>query len=1134
MRYLRRTLMVGLTCVILIPNLLWVGSLIVNAGGYVSAKLPNVEPMKETVTEGGKAEQTWVREGEVDADANPGVYLFQRDDKKWMAETYRGTVLYNSVGSLSSPYPEKGPVFENKINMTKSEYLPKKDYSLLDGAGKTALLMTDPKIIGANNKTPLEDQTSTTRALDIPDSANLIITSVIGGDIESASPPDAYFTNKHEKFSGNKWSVGYTTQVHVTWRASYVEKKKITLTGADRIAVNKSTNYRAGVATSEAKKPYGTPADVSSRSDVDWKSSDTSVATVSPTGEVRGIAKGTSTISVDWRSGKYWLHTEKVIAVDVDDNTHPGQPSGSSSCTPVINPPSMGANPTASFMNPNSTGEILSDDAANGRHFDAVKAIPTSEHLYAQAWGLNYLFQNSFANMKGTVDYRCKVDVKYIRKWKEKVPDTKGPDGKPVKHDDKDRNDEVNKPYTFELTPRNYAYWEIKKLEVFGINRAKLKNYALPGGEVTLTPSGYTPPSLEVENHSDVNDHVFPKETGEIIYTPPVLETTGYDPPEVPNDEGTLKGIAEAQTGQPDVKNDKLIFNGQTIMNDSTVSGSGPAPGTIPAPTKIPDKVLYQDRLLISSSLQNRANTESGGNIFYELLPENVDGGEDREFSIERINNVTVHTPVVNYSSVSDDQAHNQKTVPSKDKAAIILDRPFVIHMPTSGQHINEPGYGNRDFTKYFKIKQVRFPFDVYDANKMSYIYKGTWIDIPITQEYTTFQMPVWVDEGSYNVEFRNIAENAPASFTEQKNANLDLAHHTASELIPVEVIGRVYDFHVTDIADYLWEQVFRLQRGSTVPTGNSYWVGLNGIDGERRGNSSPFTLPIRPGSHPDWGYKNVAVKTGYHFKFDLKSKGNMFDVSDSVLIKPTFYYTSENGETRFLVDVYYQSDTQNFVKIGSPDDKVERYVILNEPLRNVPAEELNDTARYKFDHYYNFGQVADIGRELFTQEYRTKVSMKKIPIGGYGALTLPDGVRTFIGPKEGIPTRVDPDRANASVQKWYGEYSLPADIYAVPAGTNLAEYGRTHGGLTNRSPIFLKHGYLIVNFDIETIDQGNSKEPRLQYIHAPLMNQWQLEGYSRKIVNPYGQRYSLLDGDALFYHADKSSRDDFRSNVTH
>jgi hypothetical protein len=37
--------------------------------------------------------------------------------------------------------------------------------------------------------------------------------------------------------------------------------------------------------------------------------------------------------------------------------------------------------------------------------------------------------------------------------------------------------------------------------------------------------------------------------------------------------------------------------------------------------------------------------------------------------------------------------------------------------------------------------------------------------------------------------------------------------------------------------------------------------VGKKDIDGAPRGNQPPFVLPVRQGSHPDPGKKNVVVK---------------------------------------------------------------------------------------------------------------------------------------------------------------------------------------------------------------------------------------------------------------------------------
>lgn len=817
---------------------------------------------------------------------------------------------------------------------------------------------------------------------------------------------------------------------------------------------------------------------------------------------------------------------------------------GEGECKFTIGPPQQVAASEASVMDPNATGVILADDGANGGlHFDAIRAIPTSENLYAQAWGLNYLFQNTFGNMEGEVIYKCSVDVTYPTKWEEEQDPIPGPDGNPVPQDPIPRTGTLDITYEFELDPREYSYWQINQLEVFQIDRARMENYALPDGQVTLYPNGYDPPIVELNNSEPVEYHVFPKETGTISFTPTEIDGGNQEPTEAdaPDDTDALKAIAESQTEDPEVQNDLLIFNGETIMDDSIVINDGPEPTEIPYPERIDDYVLYEGGQWIYSTLLNKADTESYGTIYYNLLPENVNGGSDLEFDINGINTVTVHTPVVNYSSVSDDQAHNQKTVPNLQRSALILERPFTVRIPTNGQHLDEgwyPGYGDRDYAKYYRTKQVLFPFDVYNEDRSQFIPKYTWIDIPVDQLDTNFYLPVWVDEGDYQVYFRNIAENAPYDYTNQgePDANLNLIHHMATDEVSVEVIGRVYDFEVTDIADYNWESVFRTAKGSKEFRGISYWIGQQEIDGDPRGNKEIYTLPIHPGSHPLKGYKNVAIKTGYHFKFDFKTKGNMFGEQDGIRITPSFYFVSKDGKQRFPVDLYYKTNTRQFVRIGSKEDQVKRYVILNDRLRNVTTEELEDTANYKFERY---GTSGSLTKWQFEKQYLEKLTKQKTPVGSYSLLLLPEQVRTFIGPKTNLPLSVDELRANAAIQKWYGEYSLPANPYVVEAGTNIAEYGRTHGGLDDKSPIFKKDGYIIVNFNVETIRDGKLSDPHLQYIDAPLMNkwkqnQWEMEGYQPLIRDSYGNLFKLEYGDVVFYHADKSSRDDFSSQVPH
>ncbi|WP_413405475.1 DUF5704 domain-containing protein [Paenibacillus amylolyticus] len=801
----------------------------------------------------------------------------------------------------------------------------------------------------------------------------------------------------------------------------------------------------------------------------------------------------------------------------------------------VCTPPQPGRTLEGKYMDPVVTG-IIKADQRGSEPFDVLKGIPTSESLYGNVFSRDYLFQNQFVQMTGTCTYTVNVEQTWTLTWTEESTTTDAEGNSQTVRTPKSDTEVVPSQYQ---VVRPYAYWTIDELSVYNIQEATLINYAFNGEQITITPEGYTPPEFQAEE----TGNLYPPPQPGTQQGPSRTKSGGNSRPSP--DQENLQDVAEAAVPDVEVENDSLVFKGQTIMNKLRTAKEGPQPEQIPAPVQIGKDVLYSPYHYIPIGKTNKKDTTSKGLINYILADGSIDAEEEElEYDIYGINTVTVHTPVVNYSLVSDDQPHNQKTTPNMNRSALILERPFTVRIPTSGQHLDVnsyPGYGNRDYAKYYRIKQVRFPFDVYSTDRTQFYPRDTWIDIPVYVLDTTFYLPVWVDEGDYQVEFRNIAENAPADFESmsrsnaQPDANTDLTYHLASDEVSVEVIGRLYDFQITDIADYNWELVFRRFKGSIAPTWISYWTGTQDIDGDKRGNKPQFTVPIRPGSHPLQGYQNVAVKTGYHFKFDFKTKGNMFGPRDGIRLTPTFDFVSKDGKTRVPVDLYYSTNQRNFIRIGSAEDQVKRFVILNDRLRQVPSEQLRDTATYKYNRY---GEIHPgmMSERSYQDYYREKYTKMKTPVGGYSLLLMPEQLRTFIGPKTNIPTTASADvlRANAAIQQWYGEYSLPAEPYVVQAGTNLAEYGRTHGGLDAKSPIFLKDGYIVVNFDLESIREGNLAAPHLQYIHAPLMNQWLLEGFQRQVEDSYGNSFALRDGDVVFYHADRSSRDDFSAQVPH
>ncbi|MBX8945866.1 DUF5704 domain-containing protein [Lysinibacillus sp. K60] len=825
-----------------------------------------------------------------------------------------------------------------------------------------------------------------------------------------------------------------------------------------------------------------------------------------------------------------------------------GGPGEGPSCSVDFELGPDGGSQTKGLTEPSPSGSISSDSG----EFDVVQGIPSSEYLRADAKSEEYLYEQDFVQRTGnTVFNGIPVSKTFTLTWTTRHKDSDG-DYYYVDHSDTE---------TVEVAisgiKRPFSYWEIITYNIWKLTHSEFTNYALPNEFLRI--DALTNVTADGKHSDNVEDHVFPPDCPDITLPSESIDG-GSSRPSVPDITGEATAAAEAEIGDNEVENDRAEFKGSVIMDDSRTTTDGPTPSDVPDPGMID---MSATGLLIDPLKTNYFESPSTGKVFYEPVF-SIDGSASaKDFPFD-VNPVTVHTPVVIYSRASDDKEHDQRIKPplrstppnpDQDRHAFILDRPFTVSLPTGGQHRNIPGYGNRDYSKYIKMKQVMFPFDVYTATKQAFYPANTWISVPVDMETVEFFLPVWVPEKQYTIQFRAFAINALPSGDfggSEHHANITIpnpafnvppagslsAAHVAIDSIQVDVVGRLYDFHVTDISDYNWKSVFRQGDGVT-PTTNSYWVGLNGIDGAKRGNSNPFVLPVRHGSHPN-GFQNVAVKTGYKFKFDMKTKGDMESINDAIRIKPTFYHVTSDGKKRQAVDLYYHDDNNYFVKIGSDKDKTYRTVSLNDTMRNVPKNEITNNAL----HYYNFADRFNL-KETTSQYYETAFAryyakhMSKEPVqtGPYGWQIQNWKLRTYRGPLANqVPpnTMVPPKEIVTKEQTWYGEYSLPAKLYVVPKNANVQEAGRV-GMLNENHPLFLKDGFIIVNFDIDTINEGDLNNPYLSYYKAHYMSQWtNMEGFKNSFVDGYGNTFNLQEGDVIFYHADQSSLDDFKPSVTH
>ena len=96
--------------------------------------------------------------------------------------------------------------------------------------------------------------------------------------------------------------------------------------------------------------------------------------------------------------------------------------------------------------------------------------------------------------------------------------------------------------------------------------------------------------------------------------------------------------------------------------------------------------------------------------------------------------------------------------------------------------------------------------------------------------------------------------------------------------------------------------------------------------------------------------------------------------------------------------------------------------------------------------------------------------------------MMIPPSLRSFVGYINNVPSTVTEAMVAKSVQNWYGEYYLPGEIHVTPKGFDVLDYIRKNGPIDYKEKFWLKNGYIIVNFDIETMKDGKR---HLSYINA-------------------------------------------------
>lgn len=790
-------------------------------------------------------------------------------------------------------------------------------------------------------------------------------------------------------------------------------------------------------------------------------------------------------------------------------------------------------------MNPNVSGVIRADNRG-AETFEVTKGIPTSEDLYINVMAKQYLHSYEYSNITGNKSYSVNVGKTYNLVWEEDHGHTvSGTSYCSGCKEDEDGEKYCDGHYYSYWSPnwvtmtdsvpvtnnytvtRSFSYYIIDKFEVYGLKEANVSNYSLPNESMTLQPNNYQPPNIEVEHSKSETDHIIEPANKTVNINLPSSTLNGGrgGRPSVPSENWQTN--AEGAVGQIRVKNDKLIFNNKTIMNNTWSIKETTAPLDIPISNMINQNTLYKKDITISNTKANGIYNSSGSTT-YERLEPSINPQEEKikSININGINSVVVHTPVVCYPTVTNKISKTQTINPNTNLVQLQIGDTIEVNYPTTGAHRNIKGYGTRDYNKYTQKRQILFTFDTYLGRSREggvYIPKSTWIDYPNNNE-ATFYIPTWVEENTYKIAFRTIPINILDINTTkyQFYANGLIENYKAINEVDVEISGKIYDFRITDVTDFYWEEFFRVSRGSIDHSGKYLYAGTKDKNGNTD-NSHKYTLPAMENKMDIPTVKENGVKLGYGIRFDFKTNGDYYKENDLIIVTPRFYHLDKEGKNREEVDIYYEAKG-SLIKVGSDQDILRQTVILNDPYRNIPNKELENTA--KAYEVQNRGQGKDYNYYI---ERLTRQEKHNIKVGD--KLLITEKLRTLIGDTTNIPPNIEETKVIQSVQKWHGEYFLPNKGHIVPKDMKIWELGALD---TSKYP-FIHGGYIVVNFDIKTYKNCNPNIPLEQniptgtYNNITYNNMWQTEGFNRN-----QQGYELDYGDIVVYYKDKSASMDF------
>lgn len=496
----------------------------------------------------------------------------------------------------------------------------------------------------------------------------------------------------------------------------------------------------------------------------------------------------------------------------------------------------------------------------HSENFDVAKGIPSGSYVDLSASVSPFAYEACFRRHYG--EFTCSVPVftTYRLVWS----DSSGSHEEIVT---------LNETY---YVDRKFSFYCLSDYAVYTLQNVLFLQNAL---EYPMqTASVTTPINCTIQQDQDPAHHYTFPNAAPLSFDGGTLTGDGSRPVPPRN---TMQSEADAALGAIQVQNDLLRIDNFLLL-DNTASESEASAPILPFEDRSASLALSVCR--ISETKPNSTDYKTFCTARYQSI-----SSETILTKQFQGNSITVHTPVLCDTQISDGKKWNQQLHPDEKYASLILGRDFTLRTNCEGAHLELPGYGSRNYSEYVKEILVCFPFPVYleDTRLSANLWHAVTAD-------SQFYLPTGVPEGLYSVKVRVLAKNTPARQSEEKlaslceeEANLERSHTIATRTLPVCVTGRLSDFS------------FSIRN-------SLYRIGKQDKDGAPNGNALKTSFPI------------TSCPFHEELPFTLKTIGTPPSENDYLELVPTFYHVDENGQNRQPVDLYLLTDSNTLQKYSS------------------------------------------------------------------------------------------------------------------------------------------------------------------------------------------------------------------------